>query len=218
MTSKTKVHTVYKTSDGIRVPGVTTVIIADKSNLIHWAWEQGVNGNDYRKVRDQAGDIGTLTHYRIMCEFTGETPDLTDYSKRDIDKSDNAMLKFYEWQGQHSIIPFKPYIEKPMVSDNLKYGGTPDLPCIYDDVTTLVDVKTGKGIYDEYLFQIAAYRYLLSEHDIHIEQGLILNIGKGETLDFEARIINKKQLDISWQIFKHMLGIYYDKKQLKGEK
>ena len=35
--------------------------------VIHWAWEQGVAGLDYRKVRDQAGDIGSLVHYLILC-------------------------------------------------------------------------------------------------------------------------------------------------------
>ena len=85
MTSKTSVHTIYKLASGERVPSVTTYLaILAKPAIIHWAWEQGVVGNDYRKARDQAGEIGKLVHYLILCHLKGEEPDLMDYSPHDV--------------------------------------------------------------------------------------------------------------------------------------
>ena len=58
-----QIHTIYKKADGTRVPSATTYLgVLAKPALIHWAWELGVQGLDYRKVRDQAGETGTLGH------------------------------------------------------------------------------------------------------------------------------------------------------------
>ena len=60
-----KPHQTY-TLDGITIPGVTTVLgIIDKSGpLIHWAWKLGMEGKDYKKVRDEPP---TLERLRISC-------------------------------------------------------------------------------------------------------------------------------------------------------
>ena len=77
-----KIHTIYKKADGTRVPSVTTYLgVLAKPALIHWAWELGVQGLDYRKVRDQAGDVGTLVHYLILCQLQGQEPDLSEDRK-----------------------------------------------------------------------------------------------------------------------------------------
>lgn len=78
---KTKIHTVYKTADGKRVPSVTTILgILNKPALLDWAWRMGCEGQDYKAVRDNAGDIGTLAHYLILCHLKGEKPETQDYS------------------------------------------------------------------------------------------------------------------------------------------
>ena len=54
----------YKLKDGTRVPGASTIakIGSDPGGLIHWSWEQGIAGIDYRDARDAAGKAGTLVH------------------------------------------------------------------------------------------------------------------------------------------------------------
>ena len=85
---KDKIHTVYKLKNGKKVSGTTTVIgILAKPALIHWAWDLGTKGIDYRKFRDDKADIGTLAHYLIMCHLKGEQPDTSDYSKKQIDQA-----------------------------------------------------------------------------------------------------------------------------------
>ena len=47
----------YKLSNGKLVVGTTTVIgrFKDSNALIHWAWDCGKKGLDYRQERDKAG-------------------------------------------------------------------------------------------------------------------------------------------------------------------
>jgi len=66
--------------DGKRVPGVTTILgkYKEAGGLIHWAWDLGMQNIDYRKVRDDAADAGTLAH--AMVEATIRS---TDFPKQD---------------------------------------------------------------------------------------------------------------------------------------
>ena len=92
-TEQTKVHTRYFNCNGDRLPGVTTVLgVLDKPALMYWAWQCGMNGQDFRKVRDTAASIGTIAHLMVMCHLSGKTPDLSIYSQADIDIADSTVL------------------------------------------------------------------------------------------------------------------------------
>lgn len=208
---KIKTHTVYKV-DGKRVPGVTTILdVLGKSALIYWAWDLGCQGIDYRTYRDTAADIGTLSHYRVECEFLGIESDLSEYSKKQIEMSDNCLLSFYEWRKDKKIE--KVENELQLVSQKYKYGGTIDIYCTLDGKKTLIDLKTGKAIYEDYFFQLAAYKELLKENGYIVEQTMILRIGRDESEDFEPRI--KNNLDKHFELFKNCLNIYSLKKEIK---
>ncbi|MBW1732220.1 MAG: hypothetical protein JRJ75_15285, partial [Deltaproteobacteria bacterium] len=150
--SKTQAHIQYKLADGTLVPGVTTVLnILNKPALVQWAWDLGRQGLGWREVRDSAGDIGTLAHYLIMCHLKDEVPDkvpdISEYSRVDIEKATNCLAKFKNWLKEHPISPIM--IEMPLVSEEYKFGGTLDLFAEYNDEFILVDFKTGKSLYDE---------------------------------------------------------------------
>src|SRR5215813_3071514 len=55
--------------DGVRVPGVTTVISTslgwNKGALMHWAWSEGKEGRNYRDTQQSAADAGTLAHAMV---------------------------------------------------------------------------------------------------------------------------------------------------------
>ena len=57
----------YFNKAGQRLPSVTTIIsrFKESGGLIHWAWNLGREGQDYRQVRDEAADAGTLAHAMI---------------------------------------------------------------------------------------------------------------------------------------------------------
>ena len=212
---KTKIHTVYKLKSGDRVPSVTTVLgILGKPALIQWAWELGTQGIDYKAVRDNAGDIGTLSHHLIMCDIKGEKPDTSEYSAQDIDKAENCLIKYYDWTMNHKIKPLM--VETPLISEEHQFGGTIDFFGEVDNQPTLLDFKTGKAIYPEFFYQLAAYEQLLAEAGQLIEVTRILRIGRNEDEGFEERTIGK--LDNQWQVFLNCLSIYNLQKEIRREK
>lgn len=203
--SKNKIHIRYKTKDGKVVPGVTTVLgILNKPALMHWAWDLGIKGIDYRKFRDDKADIGTLAHYLIMCHLQGIKPDTSDYSANQIDKAENAVISFYEWEKEHKHKPI--LIEEPLVSERYGYGGTCDLLTEVGNELWLVDFKTGKALYKEFTMQVATYFHLLKENGYAADSIKILRIGRDETEGFEEKTI--KDCETGWQIFLRCLDIY----------
>jgi hypothetical protein len=163
-----------------------------------------MEGVDYKTYRDVAANIGTLAHYMVQCDLSGETPDLSTYTKDDIDKAENALLKWYEWRKTHKIEPV--LLEAPLVSEQFRFGGTIDCYAIIDGVATLADFKTGKAIYPEYITQLAAYRQLLRGVGKPVQQARIIRIGRDETEGFEERMVT--EFEDHWDLFRHCLAIY----------
>lgn len=217
---KTKIHTKYTNIAGNTIPSVTTVLsnVLAKPALLDWAWKCGKDGLDYRKVRDDAGSIGTLAHYLILCHFKNEKPDLSDYTPEQVSKAENSLLKFHEWKKQNIVEPL--WVEKPLISEEYQYGGTIDLLAKVNGQMCLVDFKSGKGIYEEMTYQLAAYENLITENNPSgcynpLDKSMILRIGKDETLDFEIK--SWTDLHNEFEIFKNCLSIYNLKKHIKGE-
>ncbi len=201
---KTAIHQKYKLLDGTSVPSVTTVLsILAKPALIHWAWELGTKGLDYRKVRDETANIGTLAHYLILCELRGGKPDTSEYSKEQIDQAENCLLSYYEWRKGHDLKPI--LIETPLVSDN-GFGGMPDLLAVLDGRRILLDYKTGKSLYPEYSYQVGAYAHLLEDNGYKVEAARILRIGRTADETFEDYQV--PDLKRAWDIFKCCLDFY----------
>ena len=208
---RAKAHIQYKLADGTKVPGTTTVLgVLDKPALVHWAWKLGMEGIDYKTYKDVAANIGTLAHYMVQCDLSGETPDLGAYTPDDIDKAENALLKWYEWRKTHQIEPI--LLEAPLVSEQFRFGGTIDCYAMIDGVATLCDFKTGKAIYPEYITQLAAYRQLLRGIGKPVQQARIIRIGRDETEGFGERMVT--EFDDHWELFRHCLAIYNLKKKV----
>ena len=67
----------YRLADKTRVPGVTTITgrFKESGGLIHWAWDLGMQGINYRDARDKAADAGTLGHDMIEAFIKGQDPE-----------------------------------------------------------------------------------------------------------------------------------------------
>jgi len=206
------VHTVYKLADGQRVPSVTTYLgVLAKPALISWAWELGVQGLDFRKVKDQAGDIGTLVHYLVLCDLQGKEPDLLDCSPNELRLAEVSMSKYQEWKNGQVIEPI--LLETPLVSEVYKFGGTPDFYGKVGGKLTLLDFKTGKAIYDEAFYQVSAYKKLLEEHGHNVEQVKVLRVGKSDDEGFEERSVGN--LEKHWELFLCCQKIYELQKAIR---
>jgi hypothetical protein len=171
---KTRAHQTYKTLTGEKVTGVTTALgIINKPALLNWAWECGKDGIDFRKSKDNAADIGTLAHFLIECYLGGRVACLSEFSQSDQDKAKagfDVFLKFWN-QNQFTIVAS----EVQLACDTClhpPFGGTLDIVAKRGDgAICLIDIKTSKGIYDEYLYQLAAYEHLWNDGLLRMEDG-----------------------------------------------
>ena len=158
-------------------------------------------------------DIGTLAHQMIVDYFNEVKTDTDDYSSKQIGLAENCLLSFWEWEKRHKIEVI--ITEKQLVSTKYGFGGTIDCFCKLDGVSTLLDFKTGKAIYPEMLYQLAAYEQLLSEDSQLIERMRILRIGRNEDEGFEERLITDASKH--FEIFKSCLTIYNLQKEIRKE-
>lgn len=208
---RVRVKSPYYLADGTAVPGVTTILkVMNKPFLVPWANKLGLAGVDSSKYTDEKAAVGTLAH--AMCLKDKAELDLSEYSKVEIDQAENAFLKFCSWKKAHDLEPI--LAEEMMVSETFRFGGTPDFYGKVDGVLTLMDLKTG-GIWPEHYIQLAGYGLLLAERGHHVDQRILLNIGRDETENFvEAKRTGPSQ-DDEVLIFRSCLDIYYAKKRLK---
>ena len=214
MADKTKAHIRYRDSSGNIVPGVTTITgLLAKPQLIVWANRLGLQGIDSTRYTDAMADIGTLAHYLIMCYLKNEEPDTSDYSPNQLEAANNCFASYLAWEKNHTLEPL--IVEEPLISDELKVGGTPDLYCILDGLHTLIDFKTGKALYPEHQYQVAGYGAILEEYGNPVEQCIILRIGRDDNEGFEEKII--KDSTVSRSIFLCLLSVYYLQRQGREE-
>ena len=132
-------------------------------------------GND---ARDEAAQIGRVAH--SWCEshvrqLMGEIKKADPMPKHS--GAVRACEKFLEWE--YHVQPNYIFAERAMFSKQHRFAGTVDIVAYIDPfhlglskkstkdtaawLPTVVDIKTGSGIYPEYSLQLASYAALLSE-------------------------------------------------------
>jgi hypothetical protein len=208
----TQAHTRYKTKSGELVPSVTTILsLLNKPALVKWANNLGLQGIDVTKYVDILADAGSLAHDMILDYFRGIITDTSECSQDVIKKAENAFLSFLEWAKQRKLEPI--LVEHEMVSETKKYGGKCDWYGYEDGIKTLLDFKTGSGIYEEHAIQLAAYKYELEEERHEVEIAKIIRIPRTEDEIFEIKAW--KNLSKQAEIFFHLRDIYELKRQTK---
>jgi len=120
----------------------------------------------YKTVSDKALDVGSEVH-RLVEHFLQWKLDGKGLWSRKIPKKEkvevtNAFNAFYKWQEEHNLKPIE--LEKTVYGS--RWAGTLDFYGYFDDKLYVIDwktskpknKKTGKGIYPEMRYQVAAYR------------------------------------------------------------
>lgn len=199
---------VYKTQDGKRVPGVTTILgrFKDSGGLIHWAWEQGRDGKDYRATRDAAAEAGNIAHQWIDDDIHERPQTRLDADPETLWKAGQALEAFRDWR---SMVKFEVVeTETPLISELYRFGGTFDALARVNRRLVLLDWKTSNRIYPEYLVQLSAYRQLLKERGGEVpDSAYLLRVGK-EFADFHTHSWPEPVLDHGWQAFARMRELY----------
>lgn len=209
---RSRSHTRYYDKDGKLLPGVTTILnILNKPALGPWHNRMGLEGIDTAKYVDALALCGTISHDMICHHNRGIEFDGSIYPDELVDKAENSFLSYLAWEKQHKIEPI--LCEAPLVSNLHGYGGTVDMLALVDGVSTIVDYKTGKAIYPEHLYQVAAYRQLLEENGHFVANVRILQIGRDETEGFSEKVLDGTTRE--WMIFQHCLLIYQLQKKGK---
>lgn len=214
----------YYLADGTRVPGTTTVIsrFKESGGLIHWAWQLGVDGKDYRQERDSAASAGTLAHAMIEEYLNGRDPEMVLVNVEYDEATDQAIRDgavkgfgaFQEWAEQTKLEVLAQ--EMHLVSEEYRFGGTPDGIGICAGKLSLLDWKTGNRIYPDHLEQLAAYRQLWHENNPKdkLESFHLGRFGK-EFGDWHHHSWPSEVIDVAWESFKHKRALYELEKTLK---
>jgi hypothetical protein len=216
---KTQAHQRYRLAPtaecpkGQIVPGVTTIVgVLNKPALVPWANKLGLQGVDVGKYVDDKAEIGSLAHRMIEDYLEGRQTDFSDVTLNQKAQAENSVLSFLEWQKNHKIEVI--FMEKQLVSESYRFGGTGDIYATVDGKKELVELKTGSGIWPEHFVQTAANVWLLKENGFEVDRARVLNIPRSEDEAFAEAILPNYGGQL--ELFLHCLAIYNLQKKLKG--
>ena len=210
-------HITYKNSKEQKIVGVTTALnLLAKPGLIGWAYNKGLSGeNLYEK--DESADIGTIVHAKILGCFLGYEIDPYNISQEAWDWSENSFNSFKEYIKGKTIKPI--LIETPLISEIYQYGGTLDLYAKVDGCLEIWDFKSGSGIYENNIYQLAALRQLIIENGYDPPQRVIpINIPKSPDDSFAIQSRNANNLEDEFEIFLSLVKIWNKQRDIKNKK
>ena len=208
----------YVTDDDgtkVRVPSVTTVKdCLHPRGLMYGHWRNGKEGREYNDWGAPAAAIGTLVHRMADRWIHGESlPDIPEEMRAPVESSFGAFQRWWEANKFQMVAT-----EMPMVSKMYMFAGTPDLIARdWDRRLCLVDYKSSKALYYDYLCQIAAYGLLWNEQapaDLQITGGFHLARFDKLTGDFEHR--HFPELNDGAEFFLGLRRLYDLKKKLEA--
>jgi len=205
--------------------GVTTVLgILDKPQLLQWAVNMTVESFNesltpgtvidesnliqiskkaslaWREKRDSAGDIGILIHTHIENYIRKRIEYQKKKEKYIPDMPFNSVIqkaftKFLLWER----LNVQSWVATEMVVYSRRHNVAGTLDGLYisnEGALALCDVKTSKGIYKSFYYQVAAYAYMYNEEGqsnnnstpLKITDMTIVRVGK-EDGDIEVKKI-----------------------------
>jgi hypothetical protein len=204
----------YRNAAGQRVPGCSTIakVGADPGGLLHWAWQLGLEGKDYREARDAAAGAGTMVHEAAEAWKQGR-PYVFTGDPEQVARAQTGFGAFTEWAGQTRLKIEE--TEVSLVSERYQFGGTFDATLI-GGKRAMADYKTASSLYPEHLLQVVAYGKLWEEHfpDRPIDGGYYILRFSRDYGDFTASWFG--ELEDAWQAFLACRQLYELKAKIKA--
>jgi hypothetical protein len=205
----------YYLKDGVtRVPSVTTIIgrFKEAGGLMHWAWQCGKDGKDYREERDSAANAGTMAHEAVEAWIRGKAFTFAG-PQPIVERAQKSFGAFLEWADQTKLRVT--HTEMPLVSEKHRFGGTFDA-ILLGNRRAMGDWKSSAKCYPEYLVQVAAYGKLWEE--VHPGEPIT---GGFHLLRFDKNFGDFHhhwwgELDRAWDAFVHLRALYDIEKDLKA--
>jgi len=175
-----------------------------------WEWAKDARF----RTSDLAAQHGTraheiieqFLHNRTMPDTTQEAPEVQ-----------NAVILWREWWDAQDLEVCD--IERYVAHLGLGYGGTVDfLARTNDGRVVLIDWKTSKGIYPEYLLQCVAYGGALSAMGLGMPAAAhIVRIGKTDaTVEVQTAWNNLAEARELWQLWAAVCRLHHGLKAMDG--
>lgn len=201
---------IYRLKDGSRVPSCTTITkrFSDAGGLIHWANQQGLEGKDMQDERDKAADAGRLAHDWIECTIHGKLIERPHWATETmVAQAAKALDSFKDWAHEVRLEVLE--TEMPLVSERHRFGGTMDCLARVSGRLAILDWKSGKSIYSDFIVQQAGYHLLLEDRgdDPLPERICILRIGK-QYADFHYHSYGQDVIELARRSFLMQRTLY----------
>lgn len=224
----------YYNAAGKRIPACTTITgrFGGKDGIIWWANAVGLGERDcdeqtpcrhcgrragkrHRDVK-AAAEAGTYAHALIDQKVKGTTPEveIEHFTQDQFDAVDRCMAAFDRWWEAYDVEVIE--TEFRCISEKYQFGGTLDMVGLVSGRFSLIDWKTSKGIYAEYLAQVAGYVLAVEEQGFpEIEEIDILRLSK-ETAAFEHLSFPRASFGPAFDWFKQAREMYDADKRLEA--
>lgn len=210
------VHQPYINAAGQKVPSVTTIIGNNlgwnKKLLLGWTRKMLNQGIDPIRIRDFAGEVGTVAHGLVEQYFTGEVFNIYEYPADAVTNAQIAYGAFESFASTRELVMESS--ELPLVHEKLQYGGTIDWLGTMDGKFCLIDFKTSTGVYPDHLIQLAAYREIYGYNTQNLlDEAHILHLDKRTGNPALHTITNFKPY---WETFKLLLKLHKLQSEIGG--
>lgn len=178
------------------------------------------------KIQQEAKDKGSKIHHAIYDLLNGEEVAFDQFYWTEGKRREEPLTED-EWDA---IISFRKWFENTDVeilesewttySRKHNFAGTVDSIAKVDGKVTVLDWKTGNGIYDNYWLQVAAYMRALRENGkYNPTQTAILRVGTRHKNGFEPlKTKGWQESQKNFTLFKDIQDIWRDKKGKSQEK
>lgn len=212
-----------------RAPSVTTVCgIIDKPWLVPWAansavalcagaiqpnqehseifletvWAQARKG--YRTIKQAAADVGTEVH-TFLEKYIRDPSHIENIPPEDT-QAGRSIRAAIKWLESNQIEPLE--VERRIFSRKHRFTGTLDKRAKVNGIHTILDWKTSKGLYPEFLLQTAAYQGAYEEETSdRIEQRILVRLDK-ETGDFHPHVLRRGEFRKDYSAFLAALKLF----------
>lgn len=200
-------------------PSVTTILgVLRKIGLENWFKYTPLA--QINKETEEGKTIGSQIHEAIQQHIEQEEVKIeTQFTEQVM----NALNGFMKFKRDHPEIKLRK-AEMALTSERYCYNGTLDCIAKIGKDLALLDWKTGKAkskeippIYDEYLFQVAAYVKAFNEtQEGQVKRAFILSLAK-DKVAYNFREIQMSDIDEMFeQVFMPCLSIYKYQHYLHG--
>lgn len=163
--------------------------------------------------KEEAATIGNQVHdfaaQFALAKGTGsELPGIPEEADERVIAGINAFL---DWYNANSV-QFQA-VEQLVYSRAHEYVGHFDVLAEVNGIPTVIDYKTGRGMYNEFFYQVSGYLHAHNEEHGGIEQSMILHFDK-ETGAVSSKILTKEDHESNLPVFLACLAIKKREKEL----